>query len=299
MPFKKDERKVSTGGGVFLRYFTFFILGISLIAVLLHFIFFQVRYPAQIGAVITDIVILAIIVSILFETYHLSRLWRGPFIWINVGIFFFFMGFLLELLGEFFVKPGFMRYSIENGPKLLAFGILAWGFFQWGKEKFEVSRKVETLKEIDGPTGLPNRSSFNQELERRERIARRYGELFSLIYLNIDNFRRYNEDAGEILGDALLKKMAELISQNVRGGDISFRYGGDEFMALLPGVKGEISEKIASRLRAKVEDEFKKEGITTSLAVASYEQDKNIIKRLEEAMLMAKTAGKNRVYKAD
>ncbi|MEA1964662.1 MAG: GGDEF domain-containing protein [Candidatus Aerophobetes bacterium] len=282
-----------------IKFFTFLIFGISTLVILLHFAFFQIRHPAQIGAVTTDIVILAIIVVMLFETSHLSRVWRHPFIWINIGILLFFVGSLSELLGGFFVKPNFTKYTIENGSKIFAFGILAWGFFQWGKEKIETGRRVEKLKEIDGLTDLPNRSSFHRELKRYEKMGQKYMDRFSLTYLNIDNFKKYNEDKGESAGDALLQKMAHLLSQNVRSGDLLFRYGPDEFVILIPMVGKEIGERIPHRIRALVENEFKDENVTVSVAAAFYEPGKNIIKQLQETMQKAKATGKNRVCLAD
>ena len=281
------------------RLFTLIVLAVSLLVILSHFVLFQVKYPTQIGTVTTDIVILGIVVVMLFETHHLSRIWRHPFVWINAGILLFFVGSLSELLGEFFIKPSFIRYSVESGTKMFAFGVLAWGFFQWGKEKIETTRRIEKLKQIDGLTDLPGRSSFHRELERRERIAQRYMDLFSLIYLNIDNFKKYNETKGESAGDAILKKVASFLSRNVRSGDLVFRYGGDEFMVLVPSTGKEIGERIAQRLKSSIEDELKDEGITVSLAVAFYEPGKNIIKNLEEAMHRAKTGGKNRICLAD
>jgi len=208
----------------YTKFVTIALLSVFFIFILLHFALFQVKYPTEIGTVTTDIVVIGIIVIMLFEAHQLSKTWRHPFIWISVGIFFFFVGSLSELLGEFFIKPSFLKYSVENGSKMFAFGVLAWGIFQWGKEKIETTRRVEKMKELDGLTGLPGRSSFNRELERRERIAQRYNENFSLIYLNIDNFRRYNEIKGEAAGDNVLKKIATILSRNLRNGDLIFRY---------------------------------------------------------------------------
>ncbi|RLE06735.1 hypothetical protein DRJ00_09250, partial [Candidatus Aerophobetes bacterium] len=282
----------------YVRFFTFILVVISLLVILLHFVLFQAKYPAQIGTATTDIVILGIVFTVLFETYHLNKVWSGPFIWINTGILLFFIGSLSELLGEFFIRPSFIRYSAENGAKICAFGALAWGFSQWGKERFEAEKRFERLKKLDSLTGLPDRSSFRQRFELFEKIARRYRDLFSLIYLNIDNFKRYNQDKGEDAGDAVLKRMANLLSKETRGEDFIIRYGGDEFMILVPmmtRVKAkERSKKMAERIRTLVESEFKSEGITISVATALYDEPgKNIFKGLDEAMQRAKASGKN------
>jgi len=77
----------------------------------------------------------------------------------------FFVGCLSELLGEFFVGPSFIRYIVEKGAKICAFGVLAWGFFQRGKERIETGEKFEKLKSLDSLTQLPDRLSFRQRFE--------------------------------------------------------------------------------------------------------------------------------------
>lgn len=179
--------------------------------------------------------------------------------------------------------------------------VVAWGFFHWNRKKMGDNKKVKRVEGIDNMTNLPDRSSFLKELQIRERIAQaqKYGDFFSLIYLNIDNFRSYNQKKGKDAEEALLQRMAHLLLQNVRGGDLVFRYGWDEFMVLIPGLGKEVSARIAIRLKALVENEFINEGITVSGAVISYEPGKNTLKKIEETMFMAKTAGKNRVYTAE
>lgn len=304
MRTEPEEKKKEVSPSALLKeastkFFVFIVLGISFILILSHFTLFQVRHPTEIGTIMTDIVILVIITVMLFETHHLSKSWRCPFAWINVGIFLFFIGSLSEFLGEFFIKPSFLKYAVENGFKIFSFGILAWGFFQWGKERLETRQKMEKLKQIDGLTNLPTRSSFHQKLRRYERIAQRYMDPFSVIYLNIDNFREYNQNRGENAGDVALKKVAALLCQNVRKEDLVFRYGGDEFMILIPVLRKENGEQIADKLKVAVENEFKNEGLTVSVAVIFYELKRNVLQELKETMHSAKAAGKNRVCLAE
>jgi len=271
------------------------ILIIPIAVILLHFIIFQIKYPLKIGVITTDIVIVAIALIMLFETQHLSRTWGFPFTWINVGVFLFFLGVLLEILGEFFVRFSFIKYSIENSCKILSFGILIWGFFQWAKEKINVQMKVKKLSNLDSLTQLYNRQYFDKEFKRQEEIASRYPEPFSLFYLNIDNFKRYNEKNGTVLGDKLLCILAKLLTQNMRREDYLFRYGGDEFMILLPLQGKEQAIILAQRIRRLIKEKFRGEGITVSVVVAQYEKERPIIKEMEEEMRKIKISGKDKI----
>lgn len=271
------------------------MLIIPIAVILLHFIIFQIKYPLKIGVITTDIVIVAIALIMLFETQHLSRIWGFPFTWINLGVFLFFLGVLLEILGEFFVRFSFIKYSIENSCKILSFGILIWGFFQWAKEKVNVQMKVKKLRNLDNLTQLYNRQYFDKEFKRQEEIASRYHEHFSLFYLNIDNFKTYNEKRGTALGDKLLSKLAKLLSDNMRREDYLFRYGGDEFMILLPLQGKEQAIILAQRIRRLIKEKFRDEGITVSMVVAQYEKGRPIIKEMEEEMHKIKLTGKDKI----
>jgi len=210
------------------------------------------------------------------------------------------VGFLFELLSEFFIKPNFVQYSIENGSKLLAFGVLAWGFIQWGKEKIETSGRLKKVKKLDSLTNLLDKSTFHRELERFERMAQRYVEHFSLICFSVDNFKRYSEDRGKIAGDDLLNKIAHLLFSSVREGDNIFRYGESKFIVLTPmiGVTqgAAVTEKIANRHKTFVEDGLQSENMTVSVVSVFYEAEKNTLERIEEGIQKVIDMNKNSVY---
>jgi len=146
-------------------------------------------------------------------------------------------------------------------------------------ESARLFEETQRLAVTDGLTGLYNRRRFYELLEEEIVRAGRKGVL-SLIMLDIDDFKAYNDLYGHLAGDALLRELAQLFRRGIRQGDIVARYGGEEFAIILPGTGKEEATALAERIRAQVEEHlFEGEKgmpagrITVSLGVASYPQD--------------------------
>jgi len=148
----------------------------------------------------------------------------------------------------------------------------------------------------DSLTGLANRRFLELQLEKSYEAAKRYNQPLSLIMLDIDYFKRYNDAHGHVEGDRLLVKVAQLFLKTMRAADYVFRYGGEEFLIVLPGIDITDASKAAERLRRVVESEA---GITISLGVSSYHQfllDREaLIREADDMMYRAKENGRNRV----
>ncbi|MBS1187112.1 MAG: response regulator receiver modulated diguanylate cyclase [Burkholderiaceae bacterium] len=113
---------------------------------------------------------------------------------------------------------------------------------------------LESLAMLDGLTGIPNRRRFDQTLADEWLRARRDGERLSLLILDIDHFKEYNDHFGHAGGDRCLTKVAEALAQGVnRAGDLVARYGGEEFIALLPDTDADGAREVAARFRETVE----------------------------------------------
>ncbi len=147
----------------------------------------------------------------------------------------------------------------------------------------------------DPLTGLANRRmmhlSFGQTLER----AKRFGKTFSVIMLDIDYFKEYNDNLGHSEGDALLVKLAHIAKSQLRSIDLVTRYGGEEFLVLLPDTEMERACEVAERMRNSVET---KTDVTISLGIASYSngmQQAELINYADQALYRAKQRGRNRV----
>lgn len=166
--------------------------------------------------------------------------------------------------------------------------------------------EVEQLSYTDGMTDLHNFRYF--ELRLREEIVRhkRTKNGLSLLILDVDKFKNYNDTMGHPAGDEVLRKLSKILKETIRENDIAARYGGEEFAVILPDVHKEGAQVLAERIRENVEktyfdhEEVQPSGkITVSIGVASLPEDANEYKELvncaDNALYEAKNSGRNRV----
>ena len=169
-------------------------------------------------------------------------------------------------------------------------------------ENAQLYARAEQRSRIDELTGLFNRRHFEERL--KEEIARhsRYGDVFSIFLLDLDNFKTYNDIYGHPSGDNLLSQIGRIIKSSVRDADQAFRYGGDEFVVILPRTAMENARVVAERLREQLANEMaeKEVAVTCSIGLASYPSDGVISGELvtvaDTALYYAKRTGGNRVY---
>ncbi|MCX8084163.1 MAG: GGDEF domain-containing protein [Calditerrivibrio sp.] len=170
------------------------------------------------------------------------------------------------------------------------------------KLKKEVEKyKMESV--TDSLTGLFNRKFMNKRLAEEVERTKRYNTTFSLVFTDIDDFKKINDFYGHIVGDFVLKYLADIIKSELRKVDYAFRYGGEEMVILLTEANLENAIKFANRLLETVRNtvfRYKNEElkITISIGVAEYKKGESIeqlIERADLAMLKAKREGKNRV----
>lgn len=153
-------------------------------------------------------------------------------------------------------------------------------------------------------TGLRNRRAFDEDLGRQFAQRQRQGGHFSLIMIDIDQFKAFNDAHGHLSGDLALRSVAQALSAALREMDIVCRYGGDEFAVICPGSNLHEAAVGAERVRQAVSEHAVslKQGdalVTVSLGVAqvvSPEIAEGLIQRADEALYAAKHAGRNRVH---
>lgn len=171
------------------------------------------------------------------------------------------------------------------------------------KSEEEIKRLIIT----DELTGIYNHRHFVSELEREIDKANRYHNTFSLLFSDIDNFKEFNDQHGHLEGDHLLQTIAQIFRAEVRGSDLVFRYGGEEYTVLMPSTTIEQSAVLAERVcRAVAVTPFTitKGNVTrlvhssVSIGVAEFlpgDDANQIIRKADQAMYQAKKNGKNRV----
>lgn len=160
------------------------------------------------------------------------------------------------------------------------------------------------LSITDGLTGLYNsRHFFSRATEEVER-SNRYGSPLSMILLDVDSFKRYNDTYGHLEGDHVLAALADVIRNGIRGADSAYRYGGEEFIVIFPETEPADALVVAERLRQAFEETLfsplpgEEARATISIGGGSYRPEEGVstfVKRVDEAMYRAKNCGKNRV----
>lgn len=161
---------------------------------------------------------------------------------------------------------------------------------------------AEETNKVDPLTGIFNKGTFGESLERIVRLCRETKSPLGLIVFDIDYFKKINDNYGHPVGDLVLQQVASAFLQAVRDGDHPARVGGEEFAALLPGATKENVEMIAERVRAKIEEttiEGKTElRFTISVGATSLsaqDEEKRFYKRADQALYEAKSSGRNQV----
>jgi diguanylate cyclase len=171
------------------------------------------------------------------------------------------------------------------------------------KKEFQ---QAKTAASVDFLTGVPNRKAFDDELTARTREATSDNKDLSLLLIDVDHFKRFNDEHGHLIGDEVLKFVTKKIREIVRGRDFLARFGGEEFAVILPQTPLAGARVVAESIRSffaqatlKTVTASKTLGtITVSIGVASYspgELPEKFIDRSDRALYLAKNAGRNRV----
>ncbi|MDI6891592.1 MAG: GGDEF domain-containing protein [Actinomycetota bacterium] len=200
---------------------------------------------------------------------------------------------------KYFDAQGIPIFDEENNV------IAAISFARDVTEKKQAEEALRECSIKDELTGLFNYRYFQNHLEEEIKRAQRYEKPVSLILLDLDNFKTYNDSCGHLVGNEILKGAADPLRACVRDVDIVARYGGDEFCVILPQTGKSEAIEVAERIRTSIEHhdfpQKKKElgKLTVSLGLVAYPQDGKNLKSLlgvaDKALYMAKNAGGNRI----
>ena len=182
-------------------------------------------------------------------------------------------------------------------------------FAELNESKAQIERQNEELRRLatrDPLTGCLNRRAFSEKLDPLFAAAQGASTALTLFITDIDHFKSFNDRYGHAVGDQVLQVFARSLSSGLRECDLLCRYGGEEFLIVLPGLDAAQAAEVAERLRVEVGERAGKGvrstpglAITASFGVASLTADitdpAQIIERADQAMYVAKRSGRNRV----
>lgn len=234
----------------------------------------------------------------------ISAIFIAPNKWINMLIasgfisasFFVFSRFRMRELPISEFSAGVVYILII----LVLFGFISLLYNCNDRKKYAYSKELLNLSAIDRLAGIYNRTKWELELERWIAYANRYETPLSAIFFDIDDFKNINDVFGHLTGDKVIIEIANIVRHTIRDCDVFARWGGDEFMLLLPNTDEKQAYSLAERLRASVaEHQFDEAGrVTCSFGLTIVNKNdcgECLVKRIDQLLYSAKQSGKDRV----
>ncbi|MBD3612043.1 MAG: diguanylate cyclase [Hydrogenovibrio crunogenus] len=195
------------------------------------------------------------------------------------------------------------QMTIVLAPILLLLGVFA--FFnrklrQTQKKLQETNKQLSILSVTDHLTGVYNRQYLDQRLDSEVERVNRYGSTFSVIMMDLDNFKKVNDKFGHLVGDEVLVVFAQTVEKEIRKIDIFGRWGGEEFILICPETPLTHAIQLGKKVRKSIESQDYPENIsqTVSLGVAEYQTGEAIndcLNRADQNLYKAKQLGRNQV----
>jgi len=256
-----------------------------------------------------------------FKTYQektqdkINNLFKIIFILVISGISIFFIA-LFSLRKKVLIPIEYLmgvinkiKHDKNDFEKIIycndEIGVFTEQLFEMKEQRDKDFEKLKQLSITDSLTGIKNRRSFFESSDKFFKLARRKELALSIIMLDIDFFKKVNDNYGHLVGDEILKFLVKTVNKELRDSDIFARYGGEEFIILLPYTDIDGAYKTANKLREIVEktpyagDENIFTTISLGIAQLSNEKTLNeLIKKADEALYKAKDSGRNIAIKA-
>ncbi|MGE5246105.1 MAG: diguanylate cyclase [Betaproteobacteria bacterium] len=159
---------------------------------------------------------------------------------------------------------------------------------------------LSRLALADPLTGLANRRGGELSIDREVARARREGRPLSVLFLDVDRFKIINDVGGHLLGDHVLRGVSETLTRVLRRSDLAIRWGGEEFVVILPNVRLQEARRVAERVRVAMQDiQLDSSRVTVSGGVAEMTEDEDftsVLKRADDQLRAAKQQGRNRIF---
>jgi diguanylate cyclase (GGDEF)-like protein len=168
----------------------------------------------------------------------------------------------------------------------------------------EANERIERMARTDTLTGLANRRVHDDEMDRAVSAARRHDEPLSVLMADLDKFKNVNDEYGHAAGDRVLKAFGKLLQESCRAEDVPLRFGGEEFLVIMPHTDADEARRMAERLReewAQTDVSGVDRPTTVSIGVAEWQRDEDqeeLVRRADDALYAAKDDGRNCVRSA-
>ncbi len=202
--------------------------------------------------------------------------------------------------GVFLNNEKVIEAELKDGDKI-AVGVTTLKFIYQDAIDISYYRRIAELISTDPLTGLQNRYQLEIALKAEIDRCTRYNETFAIIMLDIDHFKSVNDTLGHLVGDKVLIALAQILRKQLRVSDSIYRYGGEEFLLILPQIKKNKGYYVAERLRS-ITERYKEENLppfTISLGIANFPEDgrtsADLISSADKALYQAKEEGRNRL----
>lgn len=222
---------------------------------------------------------------------------RGVAMWDDQGVAYRFAGSLTDITDR-------KQYELKVAEQLIQIQENALALELQRAELMALNRRLEALATQDGLTGIKNHRAMQEHLEAALQFSLRYGDPLSLMLIDVDNFKQYNDSFGHLAGDEVLKKVAQILHTSARNTDLVARYGGEEFVIVMPHTDAAGAFDFAERLRKGIErSNWGNRPISVSIGISTRREDtldrKQMILESDAAMYTSKIAGKNRTTHYD
>ncbi len=291
-----NNPKSNTSDTIQLNIFVLVVFS-TVVLLFINFFFYNFKDKFNLFEFFSDLFLLLTTFYLIYITHKNSTVRSGFYYYTSIGFSFVFFSLLVLTLNNIFVYPKLVvDLSVKSlfllGYSLLAIGVTKWIHYNESKRK-ELSLQANT----DELTGLLNRRSFTNYIKFEFFNSQRSATLFSLIIIDVDFFKRVNDEHGHLVGDEVLIKLAHILKTGFRRSDKVSRWGGEEFAILLPDTNLENAINVANKLRLKVaEQTFILSTIEINLTISAGVSESlttdtdvdDIIKRADEALYLAK-----------
>ena len=206
-----------------------------------------------------------------------------------------------EIIGTLFLKV--RRKTHEFTPEEIKFCQVVANTSANALKNAQLYEQIRLQAKTDGLTKLLNHRSFLESYQEEVMRANRTQKPFSILMIDVDNFKSINDSCGHHHGDKILSELAQCLKDNTRGIDIVARYGGDEFICILPETAQDQGLLVANRIMKKMRERFKEGGVSISMGLATYfyhTDDSAMLLRLaDQAMYLAKYKGGDQIFAFD